>query len=369
MTDLDEALHRALRDGARTVEPPPWHLLQQRLRRRRAVRRAGAALATSAAVVVLASPVAAHLVRSDDTLTVATPPAPAPSPSGTATAPACSARQLRTSAQGGGVLSNGVTGATVVLQNTGPRACHLPERADQLLELAPTYAELPMTPEVSDQGGPQTVAAGGAVAFTIASVREHGSADCGDPLPAAQRSAVLLQFHLPGVGDLSVGAPDSGSYVLYCPPVVVSRLFPAEAPSAVSTTGIKAPPAVELSRTDEFGTLRLVARRPDGSSTISVDRVDLLSGAEAQAAARARHQDSAVDDFLVDDDPARRTYEVSPSVRVWGSIALSGHVEPTASDLDALYRFLATDQGGRPTLFHLEIDDGRVTGIEEQYRP
>lgn len=137
---------------------------------------------------------------------------------------------------------------------------------------------------------------------------------------------------------------------------------PPDAPEA-----IKAPAAMKLDHTDEFGIVPAL-HRSAGSVTIDVDRVDMISGPEAVAAAKARGKDPLIDYFLVNDNHRLRRYPVSPRAVVWGSISLSRTVEPTRSSLAAWYRFLATP-AAKDTLFHFEVAGGVVIGVEEQYRP
>ena len=132
--------------------------------------------------------------------------------------------------------------------------------------------------------------------------------------------------------------------------------------------GIKAPPPTQLTHTDEFGLVTSVRARGDVIE-VDVDRVDMLSGAEAAAAAAAAGADVSNDYFLRNDNPAVRTYRVSPIAVVWGNSAML-HKEPGAqlTTLARWEQFVATP-AAKDTLFHFEINDGAVTGIEEQYRP
>jgi hypothetical protein len=132
--------------------------------------------------------------------------------------------------------------------------------------------------------------------------------------------------------------------------------------------GIKAPPPTQLTRTDEFGVVKAV-RSHGAVIEVDVDRVDMLGGAEAKAAAAAAGTDVSNDYFLRNDSPALRTYQVSPNVIVWGNIAML-HQEPGAhrTTLTRWEQFVATP-AAMDTLFHFETTHGVVTGIEEQYRP
>jgi len=126
---------------------------------------------------------------------------------------------------------------------------------------------------------------------------------------------------------------------------------------------IKAPKATRLDRTDEFGLVHVVR-----VGAVDVDRVDMLSGVEAERAAAAHGGEVSNDYFLVNDNPRLRRYDVRPDAIVWGSIGMVGQPDAKRVTLAAWYRFLATD-AGKHTLFHLTVQDGAVVGIEEQYQP
>ena len=140
----------------------------------------------------------------------------------------------------------------------------------------------------------------------------------------------------------------------------------AAASGSAENAPIKAPPPSKISETDEFGLLTVVSR--DRPLEVDVDRVDMLGGAEADAAARARGQEVSNDYFLVNDNPKLRRYEFSDQVIVWGSIGLTGAVDHRQVSVEKLVTFLLTPRG-RSTLFHLDVERGVVVAIEEQYRP
>ena len=75
------------------------------------------------------------------------------------------------------------------------------------------------------------------------------------------------------------------------------------------------------------------------------------------------------DYYLVDDHPTLRRYRISHQAVVWGSLGLGRTVEPQQVPLEHLLTFLRTDPDRSSTLFHLEVEDGVVVGVEEQYRP
>ncbi len=135
----------------------------------------------------------------------------------------------------------------------------------------------------------------------------------------------------------------------------------------VVAPGLKAPQPSRLTRTDEFGIVASIERT--GTAVfVEVNRVDMLGGAEGEAAARARGQEVSNDYFLVDENPLLRRYRVDPSALVWGSIGLARTVEPTRVPVEQWLDYLDTP-AARTTLFHLQIKDGAVVGVEEQYRP
>ena len=146
----------------------------------------------------------------------------------------------------------------------------------------------------------------------------------------------------------------------------------------LTTTGLKAPAAQRLDRTDEFGAVTGLTRLTDGTLRVQVNRVDWLSGQDAQAAAEEAGTDAG-DYYVVDDNPLTRAYDVSPEAEVYGSIQLTGNPELSARTLNDLIEFLnngsramkgrAVDEQVRATYFHFQIQDGLVLGIEEQYRP
>ncbi|MCW2607817.1 MAG: hypothetical protein JWO60_2510, partial [Frankiales bacterium] len=159
--------------------------------------------------------------------------------------------------------------------------------------------------------------------------------------------------------------PDTSSSPL--PESLPSEEPPATSEPSPSASAVHAPPAVRLAETDEFGRVTAV-READGGLEVDVDRVDMLDGQAAAEAAAAHGDPLDTDYYLVDDNPTTRTYRVPAGAVVWGSIGLSRQVEPVRVSQQRWREFVQTDLGRR-TLFHLDVEDGAVVGIEEQYLP
>lgn len=139
----------------------------------------------------------------------------------------------------------------------------------------------------------------------------------------------------------------------------------AVASPSASPAAIKAGPEERIAETDEFG---YVVRATTDPVEVDVDRVDMLSGAEAEAAAAAHGDEVSNDYYLVNDSPRLRRYRVSPDTVVWGSIGLTGTPDHSRVSLGRWVDFVRT-QPGRQTLFHFDLEAGQVVAIEEQYRP
>jgi hypothetical protein len=136
----------------------------------------------------------------------------------------------------------------------------------------------------------------------------------------------------------------------------VLRLAPREQPS-VNGPDIAAPRAEQLDRTDEFGIITAIS----GGLRISVDRVQMLSP-ETTADSPA---------YTIRNDSAKlRNYRVAPDAVVWGSIQM-GLPEPwpQRATLMRWRAFVVAHLGQQHQLWHFTVEDGVVTGIEEQYLP
>ena len=105
------------------------------------------------------------------------------------------------------------------------------------------------------------------------------------------------------------------------------------------------------------------------------DRVQFLTGEEAERAAAANGDEVDNDYYVVNDNPRLRTVQLLGSTTVSGDASFNswagegGQSGPRPRTLDELLRFVATDQG-KATLFDLRYDkDGFVTAVVERYVP
>ncbi|MDT7572350.1 MAG: hypothetical protein QOE05_2524 [Actinomycetota bacterium] len=144
------------------------------------------------------------------------------------------------------------------------------------------------------------------------------------------------------------------------------RLAPPEQTS-VNGPGVTAPPAGYLPRTDEFGFVTAVTGN-GADLSVTVDRVDMLSGSAADAAARADGTQVDGDYYLNNDSSLARTYRVAANAVVWGSIQLAPEPWPQRVTVQRWREFAAQHLGDRPP-FHFMVENGVVTGIEQQYLP
>lgn len=129
---------------------------------------------------------------------------------------------------------------------------------------------------------------------------------------------------------------------------------------------VKAPPTVRLRETDEFGIV-VEAERRDGAVRVTVDRVDSLGGEEAERAAAADGRDVSNDHYEVNDNPKTRQYVLATDVEIW-QVKTSRQVTTEPMMLDDWLAYVSEDRD-YPPLFHFDIEDDRVIGIEEQYFP
>ena len=206
------------------------------------------------------------------------------------------------------------------------------------------------------------------------------------PVPACTGGTVIRDFVQPMRGDPlaltrrdharaePVGYPDGSPRLVFTGDTLISwegggdAWTPSQTTTCTGATpasvagGLRAPPPVHLARTDEFGVITSLS-----AGEVVVDRVDMLSGDEAQAAAGGG--DVSNDYVLRNDSAQTRSYRLSPDVAVWGGIRFGQPPDQAVPvGLDRLRELLTTPEG-RSTLFHLQVDDGVVVAIEEQYRP
>lgn len=135
---------------------------------------------------------------------------------------------------------------------------------------------------------------------------------------------------------------------------------------STSSNGIRAAPTVKLAETDEFGLVVRVMEGP-GSVAIDVDRVDMLSGEEGERAAAADGADYSNDYYLVNKSPRTRHYVLGPGPELW-QVDVAHADQPKLLTLSEWVAYLKTALG-RAALFHLDVEQGVVVAIEEQYRP
>lgn len=125
---------------------------------------------------------------------------------------------------------------------------------------------------------------------------------------------------------------------------------------------VKSPPTSHVNQTDEFG-LIVRAETVQGELRLTVDRVDSLTGTEGEKAAASRGDDYSNDHYEVNDSHRTRSYAVAPNVAIWRAYPQDQRMSVTE-----WLAYLRTDLG-RQAMFHLDLDDGHVVIIEEQYFP
>ena len=188
--------------------------------------------------------------------------------------------------------------------------------------------------------------------------------------------AVIAAFALSGcTSDTpNAGAPSPSEIpsIASAPPATAG----AAAPSAVADEErdgvVKAGPTVRLRETDEFGIVASAMRR-DGSVVVTVDRVDSLTGDEAERAAIA-HGDAEPGDggvpndhYEVNDNPTTRTYTLAAHPDIWKANPSDvGSPKPMTVDEWLAYVNKRTEY---PPMFHFDVERDEVVGIEQQYFP
>lgn len=108
---------------------------------------------------------------------------------------------------------------------------------------------------------------------------------------------------------------------------------------------------------------------------LSFDKVQFLTGKEAEAAAARNNEEVTNDYYVVNDNPRLRTLLVRGDARIVGDSSFNGFAgDGTGAGqkprtLDELLRFVATEQG-RQTFFDLTYDaQGRVRSVVERFVP
>ena len=170
----------------------------------------------------------------------------------------------------------------------------------------------------------------------------------------------------PSTGSNTKTPAEGRGLVTQSPAAVLPSKASPQPSYGVVGASLVAPRPTRLPRTDDFGYLRLTTSA-SGSRHVDVDRVQMLSGTAATAAATARGRQVDGDFFLVDTGRVR-SYALSPTVVVWGSIVMARTVDAQRISMQAWQRFLGTP-AAHTTLFHVEVTQGVVVGVEEQYRP
>lgn len=142
---------------------------------------------------------------------------------------------------------------------------------------------------------------------------------------------------------------------------------PAASPTAspdASPGGLPTEPTGEdLADGRHFGFIRSVDLQ---NNSISFDGAVFLTGNDAQQAARERGDamaDDVFDFFIVNDDPATTTLQVAGDARI--QVLTGGGADLGSSTLQGLSDRLPRPDNG----FWVEIENGEVIEVEEQYVP
>lgn len=149
-------------------------------------------------------------------------------------------------------------------------------------------------------------------------------------------------------------------------PSVTEVPTPTEEPSPT-------PPRAVLPDGNHFVFVTDGSRLEDGSVRVTLDLAYFYTGAEAQEAA-AEHGDEAVNDYyIVNDNPRLRRIPIATDASVRYLPVGSGSTELVEGNLDAWLEAVTetaqTDYGGRDVPWWFAVEDGVVTGIEQQYLP
>lgn len=118
----------------------------------------------------------------------------------------------------------------------------------------------------------------------------------------------------------------------------------------------------------DFGYLHTLVTA-GGVTQLTFDRAILLTGAAAASYAKAHKTDIADGYIIQNDNPLIRTWTVSPTAVVTGSIQLSGQVAATPSTVVALQAWIAAHgKNYLPVDLYYDKADA-VTKISEVYFP
>lgn len=188
--------------------------------------------------------------------------------------------------------------------------------------------------------------------------------------------AIVLGLLSIGAGALiavSDDAPRAGSTPT--PSVTPAGTPTASATDEPTTTPEPSPPPVRAVLEDgtHFVYVTDAARRADGSVRVTFDLAEFHTGADAEREAEA-HGDEVVNDiYIVNDNPRLRTIPVAADATVRylptdgaGTELVTGNLDAW---LEAVMETAQTDYGGRDVPWWFTVDDGVVTGIEQQYLP
>jgi hypothetical protein len=342
---LSDRLSQALADDASSIVAPAFDQFERRSRRRRRTRAAGAAVCSALAVGVALTALPSGPPR--DRLAVEAGPV---------------LLDQGTDVEGPWQLTAGADGCYRVLRATSRSAgCDFPD---------PPTLDGSSGILLGDDGRDLTVVVGPAPAGTteVRVTTTSGASATARTRPVA--GTPWFSVRVDGVQSVrTLRATDGQGRTLAAydgPALPPPPPRPTNPPPSVSPDGIQAPPAVHLSATDEFGRISDIAA--DGS-WLRVERVDMLTGDAATRAAREDGREPDGDYYLRERPEFWTRYQIDPAVVVWGSIRLNRTVEHGRVPLDQLIRFIDTDRAASETLFHFDVQEGVVVGVEEQYRP
>lgn len=227
----------------------------------------------------------------------------------------------------------------------------------------------------------QAAAVTGGVGLAIAGVAaavalSGGSTQTLEQLPPAQQpTAPAVVSPAPTAEATSSPAPSEAPVAPVSPVETSAPADQAGEPSNEPTAGTppvtSAPPAPPSS---ESGTSPAYLRgfQDGGSGTVLVvDRVQFLTGADAQAYAEANGRELDTEFLIVNDNPQLREHPVSPDAEVLLTVPLSGAstADPVRSSLGDLRSRLAGVGYGATIPFDVTLEDGVVVRIAQIYVP